>query len=87
MTPDPRLPAAVESLWRLMPPAPSFLMSTPEFAALADACEAIYGGGKARFALSTALRSLGLPVLLPRARQALAVDSKEPNSVYAPPMA
>ena len=50
MTPDPRLPAAVESLWRLMPPAPSFLMSTPEFAALADACEAIYGGGKARFA-------------------------------------
>ncbi len=60
-----------------MPPAPSSLMSTPEFAALADACEAIYGRGKARFALSTALRSLGLPVLLPPDQQALAIDPRE----------
>lgn len=77
MTVDPRLLAAVEALWCLPPPTPSSLMSAPAFAALAEACEAIYGRGKARFALSTALRSLGLPVLLPFDRQSLAIAPRD----------
>lgn len=62
---DAELISALESLWRIPPPGPENLLSTPPFVALVDICEARYGGGKARFALSTALRSLGLPCMLP----------------------
>jgi hypothetical protein len=62
---DAELISVLESLWRIPPPGPENLLSTPPFVALVDVCDARYGGGKARFALSTALRSLGLPCMLP----------------------
>lgn len=62
---DLELIAALDSLWCIPAPGPSNLLSTPAFVALVDLCEARYGGGKARFALSNALRSLGLPCMLP----------------------
>jgi hypothetical protein len=62
---DVELIAALEALWRLPAPGPDNLLSAPAFVSLVDLCESRYGGGKARFALSTALRSLGLPCMLP----------------------
>lgn len=59
-----QLKVALESLWRLAPPGPKNLYSSPEFKALSEAC-AGYGGGKSVFGLGTALRSLGLPSGLP----------------------
>ncbi len=63
------LRAALEALWRLAPPGPKNLYSSPEFKALSEACAA-YGGGKSVFGLGTALRSLGLPSGLPPRRRA-----------------
>jgi hypothetical protein len=68
------LTAVVEALWCIPRPGPDNLLSAPTFVALSELCEARYGRGKARFALSTALRSLGLPCMLPAKQAGLALD-------------
>lgn len=49
-------------------------MAAPSFVALSELCQAEYGGGKPVFALSTALRSLGLPCHLPANSADLSLD-------------
>ncbi|WP_413991185.1 hypothetical protein ACMDCR_03460 [Labrys okinawensis] len=66
--------AAVEGVWRLPRPGPDNLLASPPFVALSELCEAEYGGGKPVFALSTALRSLGLPCHLPADKTDLSLD-------------
>jgi hypothetical protein len=65
---------AVESLWRIPRPGPDNLLAAPAFVALSELCREDYGGGKPVFALSAALRSLGLPCQLPEAQSALSLD-------------
>lgn len=74
MPASPALVAAIEGLWRLRRPGPDNLLSAPEFAALSGICQTDYGGRKPVFALSNALRSLGLPCQLPADRAGLALD-------------
>lgn len=74
MTANPSIIAAVEALWRIPRPGPENLLTAPGFVALSEACQAEYGGGKPLFALSTALRSLGLPCYLPTHSAGLSVD-------------
>jgi hypothetical protein len=50
------------------------LLSAPTFVALSEFCDRRYGGGKAVFALSSALRSLGLPCELTPNQSGLALD-------------
>jgi hypothetical protein len=60
---------AMEELWRLRPPGPDNLLATPALMRLREACRNDYanvGKGVPRFALLTALRSLGLPWGLPQ---------------------
>lgn len=57
--------AAVEDLWRIPRPGPRNLLGVPCFTALSELCAAEYGIDRPVFALSTALRSLGLPCYLP----------------------
>lgn len=55
---------AMAELWRLAPPGPDNLLAAPAFVRLREACRVGYpNAGKKgpTFALSTALRSLGLP--------------------------
>lgn len=74
MAVSPSIIAAVEALWRIPRPGPDNLLAAPSFVALSEACQAEYGGGKPVFALSTALRSLGLPCHLPANVAALSLD-------------
>jgi len=74
MPASPSMIAAVEALWRIPRPGPDNLLATPSFVALSELCRAEYGGGKPVFALSTALRSLGLPCHLPAKSAGLALD-------------
>lgn len=74
MTAAPSLLPALQALWAVPAPGPDSLQSLPAFAALTEACDLRFGRGKARFAVSAALRSLGLPCTLPAGRQALATD-------------
>jgi hypothetical protein len=59
------LTEAIAALWRMPPPGPSNLLSAPPFVHLRDTCESLYSIIKTRggpgFALSNALRALGLP--------------------------
>lgn len=71
---DATLVAALERLWRLHRPGPDNLLAAPAFLALNDLCRARFGGGDAKFALSTALRSLGLPCNLPAEQAALTLS-------------
>ncbi|WP_413061411.1 hypothetical protein ACLN6N_02220 [Sphingomonas carotinifaciens] len=64
---------AVDAVWRIPRPGPDNLLSAPRFTALAEICNAEYGGGKPTFALSGALRSPGLPCDLPPALAHLAL--------------
>lgn len=66
--------AAVEAVWRLPRPGPDNLLASPTFITLSELCQAEYGGGKPVFALSTALRSLGLPCNLPANKAELSLD-------------
>lgn len=66
--------AAVEAVWRIPRPGPDNLLASPTFVALSEFCLAEYGGGKPLFALSTALRSLGLPCHLPANKAELSLD-------------
>lgn len=57
--------AVLQPLWSLPPPGPDNLLADPAFVAFARHCEAYYPAAKAsfglHFALSDALRALGLP--------------------------
>lgn len=66
--------AAVEELWRISRPGPANLLAAPPFVTLGKLCQVEYGVDKPVFALSTVLRSLGLPCHLPAAKAALALD-------------
>lgn len=74
MAASPAMIAAVEAVWRLPRPGPDNLLASPQFVALSELCQAEYGNGKPVFALSTALRSLGLPCHLPVNKAALSLD-------------
>lgn len=74
MTASPSIIAAVEAVWRIPRPGSNNLLADPSFGALTELCQAEYGGGKPVFALSAALRSLGLPCHLPSDRADLALD-------------
>ncbi|BBD99992.1 hypothetical protein SAMIE_1034930 [Sphingobium amiense] len=74
MPASPSMIAAVEALWRIPRPGPDNLLAAPSFVALSELCQAEYGGGKPVFALSTALRSLGLPCHLPANCADLSLD-------------
>jgi len=69
--------AAVEAVWRLPRPGPDNLLASPTFINLSELCQAEYGGGKPVFALSTALRSLGLPCNLPANKAELSLDPED----------
>ena len=59
-----RMLGAMAELWRLSPPGPDNILAHPAFVRLREACRDNYPGtGKTgpAFALSTALRGLGLP--------------------------
>lgn len=71
---DTRLQAAVAAVWNIQQPGPDNLLTAPAFVALSELCNDLYGGGKAVFGLSSALRSLGLPCGLPAAQRDLALD-------------
>ncbi|WP_321363816.1 hypothetical protein [uncultured Celeribacter sp.] len=64
----------VEDLWRIPRPGPKNLLRAPRFNALSELCAAEYGIDKPVFALSTALRSLGLPCHLLAGKTHLALD-------------
>lgn len=61
---DEQLLGALEAVWRIPPPGPDNLLSAPAFVTLSELI-AQRTGSKATFALSNALRSLGLPCGLP----------------------
>jgi hypothetical protein len=71
---DQQLLDALAALWRIPGPGPDNLLSAPAFVLLSELCDQRYGGGKATFALSSALRSLGLPCGLPPNQSQLALD-------------
>lgn len=60
----PELIAAVEGVWRIPRPGPANLLADPRFLALAERLAQACGSGKIAFALSNALRNLGLPCAL-----------------------
>jgi hypothetical protein len=65
-TPVPApLTEAIKALWRIPPPGPNNLLSDLRFIRLRDTCESLYPRAKSKdalsFALSNALRALGLP--------------------------
>lgn len=68
---------AVEALWRIPRPGPDNFLAAPAFVALSELCQRNYGGGKPVFALSGALRSLGLPCHLPANRSELSLSPKD----------
>ena len=62
--PSGAMVAAMSDLWRLLPPGPDNILPHPAFERLREACRDAYpNAGKKgpAFALSTALRALGLP--------------------------
>jgi hypothetical protein len=74
MPASPSIIAAMEALWRIPRPGPDNLLASPQFVTLSELCQAEYGGGKPVFALSVALRSLGLPCHLPAKSAGLALE-------------
>ena len=69
---------AVAELWRVPPPGPDNLFSSPEFVRLKETLGSLHPDvGKLVFALGTALRSLGLPSGLPQDRQHLSLPPDE----------
>jgi hypothetical protein len=73
--PPVALREAVAALWRIRPPGPRELLSTPEFVRLCDICASLYpnAGTKSKdalsFAVDNALHALGLPSSLASARR------------------
>lgn len=74
MTASPSMIDAVGAVWRIPRPGSDNLLASPTFIALSKLCQAEYGVGKPGFALSTALRSLGLPCHLPANKADLSLD-------------
>jgi hypothetical protein len=74
MPASPSIIAAMEALWRIPRPGPDNLLASPQFVTLSELCQAEYGGCKPVFALSVALRSLGLPCHLPAKSAGLALE-------------
>jgi hypothetical protein len=74
MAVDQQFLEALGALWRIPRPGPNNPLSASAFVALSEFCDQRYGGGKATFALSSALRSLGLPCGLPATQSGLALD-------------
>ncbi|MCS2611005.1 hypothetical protein LLY24_16945 [Halomonas sp. wenzhen-202101] len=70
---DEELLAKLGALWRIPPPGPDNLLSAPEFISLSKLI-AQRTGNTATFALSNALRSLGLPCGLPAGHRVQALD-------------
>ena len=71
--------SAMSDLWRLRPPGPDNILAHPAFERLREACRDGYpNAGKKgpAFALSTALRSLGLPCGLQRQTAHLALPTQ-----------
>jgi len=65
--PSDEMISALADLWHLRPPGPENILKEPAFLRLREACRDGYpnmGCSGPNFALSTALRSLGLPCLL-----------------------
>ena len=65
--PSPALHNAIAALWRLRPPGPDNILAHPAFVRLREVCRDGYpntGKDGPNFALSTALRALGLPCAL-----------------------
>lgn len=73
MSIDQTLIDAVAAVWRLRRPGPENLLSDRTFVALSELCATRYGVGKPVFALSNALRALGLPCGLPADQAGLAL--------------
>lgn len=71
---SPALIDAVEVLWRVPHPGPNNLLAASAFTAVSNVCRADYGGDMPVFALSTAIRSLGVPCWLPAGHGSLSVD-------------
>lgn len=71
---DHQLQNALATLWRIPRPGPDNLLSATAFVSLNELCKARYGNGDATFALSNALRSLGLPCQLLAKHANLALD-------------
>lgn len=74
MEADQQLLDVLAVLWRIPPPGPDNLLTAPAFVELDELLDRRYGGGKAIFALSNALWSLGLPCGLPSNQSGLALD-------------
>jgi len=70
---SPTLISVVEALWQAPRPGPNNLLAAAAFTAVSDVCRADYGGDKPVFALSTAVRSLGVPCWLPAGHASLSV--------------
>lgn len=71
---------AMTELWRLRPPGPDNILAHPDFMRLRETCRDCYpNAGKKgpNFALSTALRALGLPCHLQKAAADLALSVEE----------
>lgn len=80
-TPVPApLNEAIKALWRIPPPGPVNLLSSAQFIRLRDACESLYSKAQWKdglsFALSNALRVLGLPSGLALANTGLALPAE-----------
>jgi hypothetical protein len=72
--------AAMTDLWRLRSPGPDNILSHPAFVRLRETCRDGYtNAGKKgpNFALSTALRALGLPCHLQKEKAHLALPVEE----------
>jgi hypothetical protein len=65
MAGDDDLASAVQQVWRIPPPGPQNLLADPRFLALSDQLRMRSGNGEVAFALSNALRNLGLPCAAP----------------------
>jgi len=71
---DEELLGTLAALWRIPPPGPNNLLSAPAFVALSELIAQRTASGKVTFALSNALRSLGLPCGLPAKHTVPALD-------------
>lgn len=78
--PSDTMIAALTDLWRLRPPEPDNILKDPAFLRLREACRDGYpnaGRSGPNFALSTGLRTLGLPCSLPPNAAPLALPVAE----------
>ena len=79
-SPSRAMLAAMSDLWRLRPPGPDNILAHPAFERLREACRDGYPNAGKRgpaFALSTALRALGLPCGLRKETAHLALPVEE----------